>query len=376
MLKSIQFENIYNFIEPQTIHFDSKCSTYVILGNNATGKTNLLDIIDNVGHSLHRKPSFTNLRRCANKNSGSDIIKLSYVFTLLGTDFTFGFEIDTVKEEYVKQYLIETNTNKILFKYQNDEIISDILDDRHIKALYAFNIKRKGIMFYVTELEDDEVTRIFKGIRKCAKYQDYIQLQIGNPDVMQTTTERTTKMLNELGIDVRNITVKSNKDVHKAVIQNRIVDKRKKVFEKKDVVDVTLHYDNYSEKLKYESRGVIKLIDICAALYTPNSDDYFVPRLIDEMSTSLSSEAFFHILNEFIENTSRQLVFTTNNLLLLENKTLPKESIIFVEKTDNGSVITKLSDYKFVRNDKRHNWRKLYTTNQLSYDKLCCDIEK
>lgn len=110
----------------------------------------------------------------------------------------------------------------------------------------------------------------------------------------------------------------------------------------------------------------VKIFDLCTVLYAADVDEYFVPRLIDEMSTSLSSDTFFSILSEFVNQTNRQLVFTTNNQLILENKTLPKESIIFVEKTDNDSVVSKLSDYKFVRNDKRHNWRKLYDSKQLS----------
>ncbi len=366
MLKRVEFSNIYNFIEPQVIEFNSKSKAYVIMGPNATGKTNLLDIIDNVGHSLYRKPNYNYLKRIVNQNSGSSIITFGATFVLNNKEYDFKFEIDVEAECYLFQELRIVKTGALLFRYQNEKLTSDVLSDNHISALKAFNIKQKGVLFYVNELDVEEDTIELRGVRKCAKYQDYIEFELSNVESMSAITGKVIKLLNDLQIDVRDIIVKSTKDVHKKQIQARIVEKNKLVSKVDNGIKVELIYDNYSELLQYESKGVIKLLDLCSELYAANSDEYFVPRLIDEMSTSLSSSTFFYMLNEFMENTNRQLVFTTNNQLILENKTLPKESIIFLEKTDNGSVVSKLSDYKFVRNDKRHNWRKLYEGGQLS----------
>lgn len=367
MLKSIEFSNIYNFIEPQRIEFNSKSNAYVILGDNATGKTNLLDIIDNVGHSLYRKPNYKHLQNVVNRNSGNSEIMFKSEFTLNNNQYQYEYKIDTNQECYTKQQLIDAGNNKLLFKYENSKITSDVLSEEHIMALSAFNIKKNGILVYVGELDGGIDTDQLRGVRKCAKYQDYIEFKFNDLETMDAIKSKTVNLLNRLDIDVRNIDIRANKGTIKKVIQERIVDKQgTSSIKYNQQIDVHFQYDNYKRNIKDESRGTIKLFDLCTELYATNNDDYFVPRLIDEMSTSLSSNSFFYMLDEFITSTNRQLVFTTNNQLVLENKTLPKESVIFVEKITNGSVVTKLSDYKFVRNDSRHNWRKLYDNNQLS----------
>lgn len=367
VLKSIEFSNIYNFIEPQRIEFNSKSDAYVIMGDNATGKTNLLDIIDNVGHALYRKPNYKHLQTVVNRNSGSSIIMFGSEFTLNKEEYKFKFIVDVEQKCYLKQTLIDTRSNKVLFDYDNGELTSDVLSDEHITALKAFNIKTNGIFVYVGELDGGEDTDQLRGVRKCAKYQDFIEFKLNDVETMDAMKEKVVSLFNKLDIDVRQIEILANEETVKKVIQERIIDKKgTSSIKYNKQIDVYFHYDNYKQNIIDESRGTIKLFDLCTELYAANSDDYFVPRLIDEMSTSLSSNSFFHVLDEFITSTNRQLVFTTNNQLVLENKTLPKESVIFVEKTDKGSVVSKLSDYKFVRNDKRHNWRKLYNSKQLS----------
>lgn len=375
MLKSIEFSNIYNFIEKQRIEFNSKSNAYVIIGNNASGKTNLLDIIDNVGHSLYRKPNYTYLRSVINQNSGSKIMSFTSQFILNDIDYKFEFTVDVWRECYISQSLVDEKANKVLFDYQNDILTSDVLSNDHIAALMAFNIKKNGILVYVGELDGGADTDQLRGVRKCAKYQDYIEFELNNPETIASIKNKMIELLNSLDIDVRDIHILSSEGKFKKIIQERIIDKKGLAGIKfNQQLEVHFEYDNYKQNIKDESRGTIKIFDLCTVLYAADGDAYFVPRLIDEMSTSLSSNSFFHILNEFVNQTNRQLVFTTNNQLVLENKTLPKESIIFVEKTNNGSVVSKLSDYKFVRNDKRHNWRKLYGNKQLSC--TCKDKQK
>ncbi len=367
MLKSVEFSNIYNFIDPQRIEFNSKSNAYVIMGDNATGKTNLLDIIDNVGHSLYRKPNYKHLQSVVNRNSGSSEIMFKSEFTLNNNQYQFEYKIDIDQKCYIKQQLIDTGNNKVLFNYENSKLTSDVLSEEHITALSAFNIKKNGILVYVGELDGGIDTDQLRGVRRCAKYQDYIEFKLNDVETMDAIKLKVVNLFNKLDIDVRNIDIRANDGTIKKVLQERIIDKKgMSSIKYNQQIDVQFQYDNYKQSIKDESRGTIKLFDLCTELYAANTDEYFVPRLIDEMSTSLSSNSFFYILDEFITSTNRQLVFTTNNQLVLENKTLPKESVIFVEKTDNGSVVSKLSDYKFVRNDKRHNWRKLYSSNQLS----------
>lgn len=367
MLKNIEFSNVYNFIAPQRIEFNSKSNAYVIMGDNATGKTNLLDIIDNVGHCLYRKPNYKYLQSVVNRNSGKSEIMFGSEFTLNDKEYKFKYIVDINQKCYLKQMLIDAKANKVLFDYENGELTSDILSEEHISALKAFNIKTNGILVYVYELYGGEDIDQLRDVRKSAQNQDYIEYKLRDAQKVEAVKEKVVSLFNKLDIDVRQIEIMANKDTVKKLIQERIIDRKESSSIKDNKqIDVYFQYDNYKQNIKDESRGTIKLFDLCTELYATDSDDYFVPRLIDEMSTSLSSNSFFHVLDEFMTSTNRQLVFTTNNQLVLENKTLPKESIIFVEKTDNGSVVSKLSDYKFVRNDKRHNWRKLYNSKQLS----------
>ncbi len=333
----------------------------------AAGKTNLLDIIENVGHALYRKPDYSNLKRVVNQNSGSPIISFKSEFILEGSEYEFSYIIDVEEERYIQQKLVDVSANKLLYNYENKTITSDVLSGVHINALKGFNICKKGVIFYINELEEDVDTKSIQKVRRAAKHQDFIELELGNIDTVSAIKKQMVEILNELDIDVRDIQIQSKQNTFKKMTQTRRADRKKKTsIEHNEDIDLIFRYDNYEQNIKDESRGTVKIFDLCVELLAKHNDDYFVPRLIDEMSTSLSSETFFYILNQFLDKTERQIVFTTNNLLLLENKTLPKESILFVEKTDKGSVISKLSDYKFVRNDKRHNWRKLFMCGQLS----------
>lgn len=366
MLKGIEFSNVYNFIEPQKIEFNSKSNAYVIIGDNGTGKTNLLDIIDNVGQSLYRKPNYDRLKTVVNQNSGSSEIWFKSYFNLNGQDYYFEYIVDVEKRKYVLQRFVDIEHDTMLFNYKNNILTSDVLSDEHIAALSVFNLEHNGVFIYAAELDKAIDTNQLRDVYKRAKYQDYVEFDLNDNSTMDIIKGKMIALLNNLGIDVREIDIHSSEEKVTKEVQKRLADKRKESSIKyNQQLEVNFKYDNYTQNIKDESRGTIKIFDLCTELYATKGDEYFVPRLIDEMSTSLSSNTFFYILDEFMTNTNRQLVFTSNNLQILEDKTLPKESVIFVEKTDNGSVITKLSDYKFVRNDKRHNWKKLFTNGQL-----------
>ncbi len=361
MIKEISFNNIYNFDKKQTIKFDSNSHVYAIFGDNGSGKTNLLDIIENSTHSLYQRVNYESVKTIVNKNSDNRVFTSTTKFIVGDNQFEFSYGIDTENECYVKQCLREITNNKLYFLYENNLITSNVLSERHKQALYGYDIKHNGIMVYISELDDDEDTLPIKEIYNLARVQDYIEVEVNNFENDSEVKKKIIETFNYLNIDIRDIVIYSSKDKVKKKIQNRIVDRRmNRNISDSEQFEVWFVYDKYKEHISESSRGTRKIFDLCLELYAVNSDNYFAPRVIDEMSTSLSSAAFFYILDKFINETNRQLVFSTNNLMVLENKTLPKESIIFTNKHNTNYTITKLSDYKDVRNDKRHNWRKKY----------------
>lgn len=367
MLKSIKFRNIYNFIEEQNIAFNSSSSAYVIYGNNAVGKTYLLDIIENVSQALYRKPDYENLKKVINYRNQNETIMFGATFEFAKVEYEFYYELDVMKQQYLRQKLTDKTNSRLLFDYQCGVIKSDLLTTEHIGALRLFNIMQNGVLFYIPELDDDAVTTQIKNVVCTAKTQDYIEISIGDLQTDSKVLEKIIGVFNHLDIEIKDINIYSGEDKYKKQIQQRIIDRKNQAnIDKYQGIEANFDYGNYVESINVQSPGTLKIFDLCLELFGASDESYFVPRLIDEMGASLADDSFSFILNEFLKKANRQLIFTTNNQLILERKLLPKESIILIEKTENGSCISKLSDYKFVRNDNRHNWKKLYNNKLLT----------
>ncbi len=104
----------------------------------------------------------------------------------------------------------------------------------------------------------------------------------------------------------------------------------------------------------FESRGVHSAFTLLPAILTALEKGGLV--VVDELENSLHPLLMAKVINMFTDpdvNTGGgQLIFTTHNALIMDNKYLRKDEIGFVEKDAHGkSEFYKLSDIEGVRSD-------------------------
>lgn len=120
------------------------------------------------------------------------------------------------------------------------------------------------------------------------------------------------------------------------------------------VFEHTVENDNGTEVYRmdkqYESIGTMRTFGIEAALYDALKNDSVLQ--IDELETSLHPKLLEKILYEFLKTPSRsQLIVTTHNdgLLDLVNDLIRKDSVWFTEKKKSGATeLYKLNDFRGV----------------------------
>lgn len=120
------------------------------------------------------------------------------------------------------------------------------------------------------------------------------------------------------------------------------------------VFEHTVENDNGTEVYRmgkqYESTGTMRTFGIEAAIYDALRNDSVLQ--IDELETSLHPKLLEKILFEFLKTPSRsQLIVTTHNdgLLDLVNDLIRKDSVWFTEKKKSGATeLYKLNDFRGV----------------------------
>jgi AAA15 family ATPase/GTPase len=122
-------------------------------------------------------------------------------------------------------------------------------------------------------------------------------------------------------------------------------------------------------EMSEESEGTRKLIDLLPAFELLSREDK--PRLliVDELDRSLHTSAVRALLESFLgqitpESTS-QLLFTTHDLMLMEQQMFRRDELWLCEKDAEGkSSLVAFSDYKGVRYDT--HLRNLYLSGRVS----------
>ncbi|OPY81709.1 MAG: hypothetical protein A4E70_01075 [Syntrophus sp. PtaU1.Bin005] len=135
---------------------------------------------------------------------------------------------------------------------------------------------------------------------------------------------------------------------------------------------VCFHRDLKGKEIKFdiqlESDGTQRTIDLLPAfleMVKPGNDKVYV---IDELDRSLHTLLTQRLLEGFLsacdKNFRSQLLFTTHDVLLMDQKLLRREEMWVTERDQEGnSTLFSFSEYKDVRNDK--DVRKSYLQGRL-----------
>lgn len=135
---------------------------------------------------------------------------------------------------------------------------------------------------------------------------------------------------------------------------------------------VTFHSNSQGESVKFGmenesdgSRRIIDLLPVFLDLCVENSHKVYV---IDELDRSLHTLLTRHLLEGYLSScaagTRTQLLFTTHDVLLMDQDLLRRDEMWITERSEKGgSSLTSFSDFKDVRYDK--DIRKSYLQGRL-----------
>ena len=118
-----------------------------------------------------------------------------------------------------------------------------------------------------------------------------------------------------------------------------------------------------------ESDGTLRLFDLAPIFHdldAPNSRRvYVIDELDRSMHTQLTEALLKHYFASRTKETRTQLIFTTHDVLLMDQSLLRRDEMWFIEREKSGeTLLESLSDYKDVRYDK--DVRKAYLEGRFS----------
>ncbi|MBP8704369.1 MAG: ATP-binding protein [Candidatus Cloacimonas sp.] len=134
---------------------------------------------------------------------------------------------------------------------------------------------------------------------------------------------------------------------------------------------------------KDESDGTNRLLDLLPAfieLKNQTGKVYIIDELDRSLHTKLSKTLLKYYLNSCNENSRSQLIFTTHDVMLMDQNTFRRDELWVTDRSSEGvSSLYSFSDYKDIRSDK--DLRKYYLQGNLKgiprilISELCSDID-
>lgn len=353
----------------------------VIYGNNASGKSNLLEAMgfmkqtvlnsfrDALMENNERKFPLEKFALNANTEKESSFFEISFIQK--ETKYRYGFEIDY--DKIVAEWLFHTTSKEVyLFKrdHQKIEVNKSAFKEGHGKeedvkenvlflSLLAtlgketssnivdwfkkFNfvngIHDRGHKRYtIDKLKSDK--QFFNWVLHFVKYLEIANLSTTEEDVNEIDLE--TLREKEKDEEVINLLTSIQKIQSKQPKRDQLITFHRKYDENNVLVDtVPFNFD------KQESEGTKKLLYLLGPWYDSLQNGKVL--IIDELDSRLHSHLtlrlvdFFHKCNK----SNAQLICAVHDISLLNKETFRRDQIWFVEKNQFGaSELFSLADFK------------------------------
>lgn len=370
MLKKIIFENLYSFSEPQVIEFNSTENIYAIYGKNSAGKTNLLQIINFLYKTIHQKiENFNELHEMSCKYNESNEINIGAQIEIEQIQYFYSISIDVEAKKYMYQELLKLNNNgetTSIFKLENGQLTSDVLNKSERGVLQSFNIIDNGIFPYLKNVKKSDNFDFLLKIVELADFQlstnEGLEYLAKNPG----TVEKIVEELKNIDIDIDGIELidrkKMKQQILKDIEKNNEDTQREflKIVQAMPNFEIQTLHQGQKFRLGMESSGTNRYLDLLIEHYTEDVLNIDIPRMIDELEIHLHTDVFLKYIDFYQKNSHRQLFFTTHNQEILDKKILSKHNIIIIDKKESISEAYLLADYQQIRSDERHNWKKMY----------------
>lgn len=353
----------------------------VIYGNNASGKSNLLEAMgfmkatvlnsfrDALVENSERKFPLEKFILNSKTENESSFFEISFIYK--NVKYRYGFEIDyenivaewlyhtTSKEVYLfKRDFQKIEVNKSAFKEglgkENDakenvlfisllatlgkEISGDVVE--WFKKLNFINgIHDRGHKRYtIDKLKTDK--EFFNWALHFIKYLEISNLSTTEEDVNDIDLE--TLREKEKDEEIINLFTSIHKIQSKQPRRDQLITYHKKYDENNFLIDsVPFNFDNQ------ESEGTKKILYLLGPWYDTLKNGKIL--VIDELDSRLHSNLtlrlveFFHKFNA----NNAQLIFAVHDISILNKDTFRRDQIYFIEKNQFGaSELLSLGDYK------------------------------
>ncbi len=374
MIQEIKIKNFLSFKDETSFSFEASGDQFaesqvvtinenirllrfaVIYGYNASGKSNLLKVLDFLSHfwfakakGLDEKTGVVPFKLDSTSQGEHSCFEI--IFYVKDTKYCYQLELDQ-KQVYLEKLSYYKTTQPImLFERtlkdgQSDVQINPNGDKISPAAKDQINVNcLKNISFFVAR---NQVNASLPLIDAAKDWMRYHLMPIISPATSLTSYAQRRASEDESLVNYV-VDFLHEADFNVTDISTEVASEQIQT-----VFEHTVENDNGTEVYRmdkqYESTGTMRTFGIEAALYDALQNDSVLQ--IDELETSLHPKLLEKILYEFLKAPSRsQLIVTTHNdgLLDLVNDLIRKDSVWFTEKKKSGETeLYKLNDFRGV----------------------------
>lgn len=374
MIQEIKIKNFLSFKDETVFSFEASGDQFaqsqvvtinentrllrfaIIYGYNASGKSNLLKVLDFLSHfwfakskGLDEKTGVVPFKLDSTSPGGHSCFEI--IFYVHDTKYWYQLELDQ-KQVYLEKLSYYKTTQPImLFERtlkdgQSDVQINPNGDKISPAAKDQINVNcLRNISFFVAR---NLVNASLPTIDAAMEWMRYHLMPVISPvtsltSYAQRRASEDESLVNYV-VDFLHEADFNVTDISTEVASEQI----------QTVFEHTVENDNGTEVYRmdkqYESTGTMRTFGIEAAIYDALRSNSVLQ--IDELETSLHPKLLEKILFEFLKTPSRsQLIVTTHNdgLLDLVNDLIRKDSVWFTEKKKSGATeLYKLNDFRGV----------------------------
>jgi len=349
--------------------------TIAIFGANASGKTNFIDAIYDMCHNIidsHNYDENSTIHVTPylfDQNLRSQPTEFEIFFSLNdGKEYKYGYKATTghVLEEWLHVRKLSKNNTKWLHIFNRKD--HEINCDERYKDLssYCERINNKKLLLsYVGKFSPDPV---FSEIYNWFSLLFLINVKTLNNDLQkmidlcinlyskdESRKDFLLKFIKEFDHSIEGINIKDERS------NNGMM--KRKVY--------TIHKDK-EYPLDIESDGIKKLFVCCAIWYEhlKNKSGVFIADELDSQLHPLVTRRIVRMYNDEEHNEKRsQLIFTSHNLVIMDNQELRRDAIWFTKKNKNDfTELCSLAEVKVINGQEVRadlNYEKNYLAKNL-----------
>jgi AAA15 family ATPase/GTPase len=357
----------------------------MVYGANASGKSNLIEAFEFVSDFIHKTPP-------EGRNAATDFIPFKFGKTAKEPG---RFELTFYVEDKKYRYSLVIDQEKVLEEKllfypgtQPATIFERFYDSKNKISVIEFGSKIK-----VSEQAREAIQ--LKTLKNTSVIAGYNQVNISIPEIGIVNDWFENQFLNAINpyTDLTGFSdngVKNNPEIKRHTLEflkeadfniedilfedkfHKVPERVLEVVDKaplsedeitKIKKDKVYHYEEtlfrhkieegensvyYTMPSNMQSQGTLRYYGLAGPFYHAVKNNAFLP--IDEIGSALHPLLVFHFIKEFLkESNQAQLLFTTHNISILNEKNqLRKDAIWFTEKKNDGSTdLFSLADFNF-----------------------------